>query len=108
GSFRHLVRLSGIRVPTPANRGCLGGSERELPKSVEVVMNGTVQSDVVFSFKGTTTEMGTIVVQPTKGSGEKRCLVISRGLGIMRTGVYEPDPLEDSISGENCKKLTES
>ncbi len=90
------------------NQGCLGGIQRELSNKVDVAMTSTIANGVPFSFKGTTTEAGTIVVRPTRGRGQQRCLVISNGLGIMRTGIYEPSASESTPSADNCKKLTES
>ncbi|MDJ0578713.1 type II secretion system protein [Crocosphaera sp.] len=93
--------------PDEDNDGCLGGVDRELPESVEVVMNGNqLQGGVTFSFKGTTTEKGTLVVRPTKGQGVQRCLVISDGLGIMRTGIYDANAANNTIDANYCEKLT--
>ena len=97
-----------LDITDPNDQSCLGGVDRELPESVDVVMNGTnLPGGVTFSFKGTTTETGTVVVQPKKGNGQKRCLVISSGLGIMGTGIYESSASDESIKGDNCKKLIE-
>ncbi len=44
---------------------------------------------ITFSFKGNTTDSGKIVVYDPDGSTQdKKCFVISNGLGIMRTGKY--------------------
>ena len=89
--------------------GCLGGVDKELPKGIEVVMNGNqLQGGVTFSFKGTTTEKGTFVVRPTRGKGEQRCLVISDGLGIMRTGIYDANAANNTIDSKHCNKLTDN
>lgn len=49
----------------------------------------TTPKKVTFSFRGNTTNSGTIVLYMTDGSTQdKKCLVISNGLGIMRTGKY--------------------
>lgn len=44
---------------------------------------------ITFSFRGNTTNSGTIVVYTSDNSSSKKgCLAISNGLGIMRTGNY--------------------
>lgn len=88
---------------------CLGGSDRELPNSIDVVMNGTSDTLANFSFKGNVASQGkTIVIKPTKGKGVKRCLVISSGLGIMRTGIYDSTVSDDNPpTATNCNKITE-
>lgn len=51
-------------------------------------LNGTPPK-ITFSFKGNTTSSGRIVVYPSDGSTQKKkCLAISNGIGIMRTGNY--------------------
>lgn len=45
---------------------------------------------ITFSFKGNTTNGGTIVVYSSDASTQKKkCLAISEGIGIMRTGKYD-------------------
>ncbi|BFM39142.1 type 4 prepilin-like protein [Synechocystis sp. LKSZ1] len=44
-------------------------------------------NNLSFSFKGNTTSGGTIILSSTN-TGEQKCLVISNGLGIFRTGFY--------------------
>ncbi len=64
---------------------------------------------IPFSFKGTTTTMalsggtnsGTIVLSLADGSGQKKCLVISKGIGIMRTGDYSGST-SSYITADNC------
>ncbi len=91
------------------NRGCLGGVDRELPNNVAITMTSTMDNGITFSFKGNMAGTGkTIVVKPTKGTGEKRCLVITQGLGMMRTGIYDPKQADNPPSAEHCKKLTQS
>ena len=44
---------------------------------------------ITFSFRGTTTTEGKFVLyMPENSTQEKRCLVISNGIGLMRTGKY--------------------
>ncbi|ACB52997.1 probable pilin-like protein [Crocosphaera subtropica ATCC 51142] len=91
----------------PNNQGCLGSVERTLPNNVVMTGNFT-NNEVSFSFKGNTTTMGTIVVKPAKGGGEKRCLVMGLGLGLMRTGIYDSSASDNPPSATNCKKVTDS
>lgn len=49
----------------------------------------TTPKRITFSFRGNTTSSGKIVLYISDGSTqEKKCLAISNGLGIMRTGDY--------------------
>ncbi len=59
-----------------------------------------------FSHRGTTVNSGTIVVSSTNNPFEKRCLAISNGSGIMRTGVYTNDPTS-SIQATHCNSNLE-
>lgn len=43
---------------------------------------------ITFSFRGNTINSGTIVLAKSDGSGQRRCLIISNGIGLMRTGTY--------------------
>lgn len=79
-------------------------NEREIADSINIQTNlpGTTPG-IVFSHKGSTTTNGKIVVS-SSGSDLKRCFVISLGLGISRTGDYEPDPDNpDSLSDGKCQ-----
>ncbi len=79
--------------------GCLL-SDRILDKNVTLTttLSGNPPK-LAFSFKGTTTDSGTIVLSRSDGSGEKKCLAISNGLGIMRTGIYN-DSTSDCTTSE--------
>jgi prepilin-type N-terminal cleavage/methylation domain-containing protein len=70
----------------------------------------TLDSDIIlaanrlrfsFTHRGTTVNSGTIVVSSINDSFEKRCLAISNGSGIMRTGVYTSDPTS-SVQATYC------
>ena len=91
-----------------ANSNCLL-STRSLPEEVTMATNiagGTPQ--IEFSYKGNTSNIttnpanaqGTIVISRTDSSGYRRCLVITNGLGIMRTGFY--DGSTSPITSNNC------
>jgi type II secretory pathway pseudopilin PulG len=55
--------------------------------------------DICFSFKGNTTDGGSIVLQSTNTS-EQKCLSMSPGLGIMRTGSYTGTPFSGTCTTE--------
>ena len=77
-------------------------SNRELNDSLEIATNDAV---ITFSSKGTpdnTTESIYVVHMPN-GTNERRCLVITPGLGIMRTGEYNVDPA--TLDVINCVAL---
>ena len=84
---------------TPVN--CLL-SNRELNDSLEIATNDTA---IIFNSKGTpdnATESIFVVHMPN-GTSERRCLVITPGLGIMRTGEYNIDPA--TLNVINCVAL---
>jgi prepilin-type N-terminal cleavage/methylation domain-containing protein len=84
------------------DKGCLASTNNQLPTGV-LMKHNLNPSTVSFSYKGNTTlpDAGTIVIQTEKGKGEKQCLVISDGLGIMRRGVYNGDTTS-SVTAGNC------
>lgn len=68
---------------------CLVTGDRVLPEGVSMVTNVPGGSpEIRFSFRGNTTSSGKVVVYMEDGSDSKKCLVISNGVGIMRTGDY--------------------
>ncbi|MEA5535962.1 type II secretion system protein [Crocosphaera sp. XPORK-15E] len=87
-----------------SDTGCLVSTNRKLPDGVVMKIGSKLDSGITFSFKGTTTAPGTIVVEPkkAKATDEKQCLVISPGLGIMRKGVYKGDT-SSSVTADNCQ-----
>lgn len=90
-----------VKNPTASDyKGCLGSTEKELPTN-SVMKTNFPSNEIIFSFKGNTTSAGTVVIAPKQGSGEKYCLAMGIGLGIMRTGVYTGD-INSSISADNC------
>ena len=66
--------------------------QRDINDSIDIRTNlsGT-PPNILFSAKGTTTKSGTIVVSSDTTDTQK-CFVISLGLGITRTGDWNPDP----------------
>lgn len=78
---------------------CLVTGDRTLPSGVVLATN-LDPSTVTFSFRGNTTTSGTIVVYSNDSNQQKKCLVISNGLGIMRAGKYSGSTT--SITTTNC------
>ena len=78
--------------------GCLLG-ERKLPEGVLFKTNS--HPNIVFSAKGNTNSAKTIVVY-SPNTKTQRCLVISLGLGIMRSGNYTGD-VSDSLKSDKCQ-----
>lgn len=66
---------------------CLATGDRTLPSGVSLATN-LDPSTVTFSFRGNTNNSGKIVVYSNDSNQQKKCLVISNGLGIIRTGNY--------------------
>lgn len=97
------VTLNTTNTPpnlTTTDTGCIVTSDSKLPTGISMKTT-TGLSSISFSFKGTTTSSGTIVVESSDGPSDKRCLVISNGLGIMRTGLYTGSTT-GSLSASNC------
>lgn len=71
-----------------STNGCLL-SNRTLPDGVNIISNLRTSKQISFSFRGNTTNSATIVLYSSDTTALKmRCLAISNGLGIMRTGRY--------------------
>lgn len=71
---------------------CLVTGDRTLPSGVILATNLTsatvLSSTVTFSFRGNTNDSIKIVLYSNDSNQQKNCLLISDGLGIMRTGKY--------------------
>ena len=83
---------------TPTN--CLL-SERKIEDNIKIRSNirGTIPN-ISFSYRGSTTKMGTIVLS-SKGTSSQKCFVISLGTGIARTGTYTGAE-SGSVFPHNC------
>jgi prepilin-type N-terminal cleavage/methylation domain-containing protein len=68
---------------------CLITGSRTLDSAVSI--SPSTSTTITFSFKGNTTNTQVFILSLSDGSNsqEKRCLAISDGVGILRTGVYE-------------------
>jgi prepilin-type N-terminal cleavage/methylation domain-containing protein len=84
-------------VVTGTSNSCLTTGSRDLSKlGVKILSNnnsGIALSysggdTIDFSFKGTTTTDKVIVVRQADNSGKPRCLIITSGLGLSRSGNY--------------------
>lgn len=75
---------------TATPTGCLVTGDRELDDINVDNLASTGDLAVNFSFRGNTSgfDDGTIILSKSATSDYKRCLVVSVGIGIMRTGDY--------------------
>lgn len=79
--------------------GCLG--VQRLDFSGITVTENFPGTGIRFSYRGNTTNIGTIVIE-SSNARTKYCLVVSNFLGIMRSGIYN-GTTEGSISASNCQ-----
>jgi prepilin-type N-terminal cleavage/methylation domain-containing protein len=71
---------------TANSPGCLL-SDRKISDKITIRSNFTGSTNITFSYKGSNTRMGTIVLSSDHTDLQK-CFVISLGTGIKRTGDY--------------------
>ena len=77
-------------------------SDREIENGIDIRTNlSGATPNISFSYKGSTTKSGTIVVS-SDYTDEQKCFVISLGIGIMRTGDYTGSKT-GSVSATNCQ-----
>lgn len=91
-----------VKISPPDAKGNYTGcllSERKLPDGVSFKMNS--HPNIIFSARGNTSSARTIVVY-SPNTPSKRCLVISLGLGIMRSGNYTGD-VSDRLTYKKCQ-----
>ena len=115
-AMRQAIRCR-IQINTADNRitgnpsKCLF-SERKLRDDISITTNfGSPASfpttfQLSFSYKGNYAGIGgKIVVSDVNSSQNRQCLVMTNGLGIMRTGVYEGNiDRSSSITAGKCTK----
>ena len=91
-----------IRVNDPTvDSGCLLKT-REIPDNVDLNLNGT--STITFNIRGgTAVASAKTIVMYDAGESRKKCLVISGGIGLMRTGNYEGTNPSASVDPNQCK-----
>ena len=105
---RQAIRKSDsctVNIDNPSTgynyvRGTCLLSERKLPTNIRIATN---DGNIDFSSKGNPDNAtdSIFVVYMTDGTPEQRCLVISPGLGLMRTGDYDGDPT-GALDVNNC------
>lgn len=79
---------------------CIVTGDRQLKDGVGIQTNIPGQQ-ITFGIRGTTTVTGTIVFFANDGStSQKRCIVTSLGIGIMRTGDYSGST--SSVNASDC------
>lgn len=89
-----------LRVaPEAKYKGCLPFQELAL-KDVKLYENfpGTT---IRFSYKGNSRNLGTMVIESLYASNKRYCIVMSNGIGMMRSGIYEETP--PIVSAAYCK-----
>jgi len=75
--------------PNPNNYTCISSPVRFPNGSQLSLTTNLTNNSIRFNYRGTTTlnSQGTIVISSGKTS-EKRCIVISNALGLIRSGIY--------------------
>jgi type II secretory pathway pseudopilin PulG len=85
---------------TANTAGCLL-SDRVIDDSITIRSSFTGSTNITFSYKGSTTRMGTIVLSSDHTDLQK-CFVIALGTGIKRTGDYNGSKT-GSVAYTKCK-----
>lgn len=98
-SCRININLSTNNI-TANSAGCLL-SDRSISDKITIRSNFTGSTNITFSYKGSTTRMGTIVLSSDHTDLQK-CFVIALGTGIKRVGNYNGSKT-GSVSRTNCK-----
>ncbi|MBW4622471.1 MAG: prepilin-type N-terminal cleavage/methylation domain-containing protein [Cyanosarcina radialis HA8281-LM2] len=82
---------------------CLTTGDRSWDSSIAIASSITSPATITFSFKGNTASSATFVIYNVGNTTnpDKRCLTISEGLGIVRTGVYS-DSNVSSLDESKC------
>jgi prepilin-type N-terminal cleavage/methylation domain-containing protein len=83
-----------------ANAGCLL-SDRQINSAIRIRSNFPGTTNITFSYRGSTTRMGTIVLSSDYTDTQK-CFVIALGTGIKRTGNYNGSKT-GSVAYTKCK-----
>lgn len=98
-SCRININLSTNNI-TANTAGCLL-SDRKISDKITIRSNFTGSTSISFSYKGSTTRMGTIVLSSDHTDLQK-CFVIALGTGIKRVGDYNGSKT-GSVSRTKCK-----
>ncbi|UAJ72405.1 type II secretion system protein [Synechocystis sp. PCC 7339] len=84
----------------PRYSGCL--PYREVPLENVAFHHNFPSPNIRFSYKGNSTNLGTMVVESVNVSGIRYCLVMSNMIGMMRSGNYVAAP--PTVSATHCQK----
>lgn len=84
----------------PKYNGCL--PYREVPLENVTFHHNFSGPNIRFSYKGNSTNLGTMVVESVNVLGIRYCLVMSNFIGMMRSGDYGAVP--PTISAVHCQK----
>jgi prepilin-type N-terminal cleavage/methylation domain-containing protein len=87
---------------TANSAGCLL-SDRQINSAIKIRSNFPGTTNITFSYRGSTTRMGTIVLSSDYTDSQK-CFVIALGTGIKRIGNYNGIKT-GSVSGSNCQTI---
>ena len=85
-----------------ADPGCLL-SNRRIDDGITIRSSFTGSTNITFSYKGSTTRAGTIVLS-SDYTDYQRCFVIALGTGIKRIGNYSGSKI-GSVSGSDCQTI---
>jgi type II secretory pathway pseudopilin PulG len=80
--------------------GCL--PYREVPLENVVFHHNFPSTDISFSYKGNSTNLGIMIVESVNVVGIRYCLVMSNMIGMMRSGNYGAVP--PTVSATHCKQ----
>jgi prepilin-type N-terminal cleavage/methylation domain-containing protein len=78
-------------------------SDRQINSAIRIRSNFPGTTNITFSYRGSTTRMGTIVLSSDHTDSQK-CFVIALGTGIKRIGNYNGSKT-GSVSGSNCQTI---
>ncbi|WP_228015239.1 hypothetical protein [Synechocystis salina] len=84
----------------PRYIGCL--PYREVTLENVVFHHNFSSPNIRFSYKGNSTNLGTMVVESVNVTGIRYCLVMSNMIGMMRSGNYVAVP--PTVSATHCQK----
>jgi prepilin-type N-terminal cleavage/methylation domain-containing protein len=81
---------------------CLTTGDRSWDSTIAV--SPSTSTTITFSFKGNTASSATFVIYNVGNTSnpDKRCLTVSDGLGIVRTGVYSTSTVPTTPSDASC------
>ncbi|MCM1983078.1 GspH/FimT family pseudopilin [Lyngbya confervoides] len=97
------IRATTFPAASPAVN-CLPTGNRVLSSSaadLQLTTSFTPEAPLRFTYRGTTPRQG-ILVLAHPGTPRQRCVVVSAGIGIIRTGYYRGDPASPSLA--NCHR----